>query len=46
MGYVTNILFNKIYFDQIKFDDFGGYKDKIFGFPPILDIAGNQIGFA
>lgn len=46
LDYVTEFLFNKIYFDEIKFDKFGGYKDKIFGFPPILDQAGNQIGVA
>ena len=46
LGYDSNFLFNKLYFDQIKFDEFGGYQDRIFGFAPILDKAGNQVGSA
>ena len=46
LGYDNHFLFNKVYFDQIKFDEFGGYQDKVFGFSPILDNAGNQVGEA
>jgi len=43
-NYASDFLFNRFYFDQITFDEFGGYQEEQFGFPPILDKKGNQIG--